>query len=274
LNKTAIASIYSLFLLSLAAVTPLSASESEVFPYHLDLEVDAALLATGAAATGASLYLYSIKPVPGRWEILSHTKNSLNRLDRQAVGRHLRGAVEASDALAIGACVSPLLLSAAYVAKNENINASTLTVMYAEVAALLFGINGLCKDLVHRDRPYLYVNNPFERSPRNRFSASSFYSLHTTLAFGSMTFLSTLVGDLYAPWLKYAVLAGSLSVAGLTGYFRFASGTHFPTDIIAGAAVGGIIGYLIPAIHKLRSDTYSVSVILGENNGLRFGLRF
>ncbi len=274
MNQSAIALISGLFFLSSAALSPLGASESEIFPYRLNIAVDAALLSAGAASAGTSLYLYTIKPVPGRWETLSNNKKSLNRLDRQAVGRHMNGALMASDILAIGVCVSPLFLAAPLILKNENMHALTLTVMYAEVALLLFGINGLCKDLVHRDRPYLYANNPFERSPRNRFSASSFYSLHTTLAFGSMAFLTTVVSDLYGSWLKYAVLAGSLSAAGLTGYLRFSSGMHFPTDIIAGAAIGSLIGYLIPVIHRFGSDSFSVSVIIGEHNGLRFGLRF
>jgi membrane-associated phospholipid phosphatase len=252
----------------------LGAPETEVFPYRLNLATDAALLSVGCATVGLSVYLYGIQPVPGWWETVTLNKKDLNQLDRQAVGRHLKGASTASDVLAISASAYPLFLTIPYLLNKENINALTITVMYAEVALLVGGINGLCKGLVHRKRPYLYVNNFLERSPRNKYSASSFYSLHTTFAFGSMVFLSTVFGDLYNSWLKYAILAGSLSVAGLTGYFRFASGLHFPTDIIVGGAIGSIIGYIVPAIHKIRSDNFTVSVVVGRGYGLQFGMRF
>ena len=264
---------FFIFLLLFADET-LGASETEVFPYRLNLAADAALLSVGCASVGLSIFLYGIQPVPGWRETVTLNKKDLNPLDRQAVGRHLKGARTGSDVLAISASASPLFLTIPYLLNKENMNALTITVMYAEVAVLVAGINGVCKSLVHRKRPYLYVNNLFERSPRNKSSASSFYSLHSTFAFGSMVFLSTVIGDLYDSCLKYAILAGSLSVAGLTGYFRFAAGLHFPTDIIVGGAIGSVIGYLVPAIHKIRSDNFTMSVVVGRGYGLQFGIRF
>ncbi len=266
--------VFLLMILFLPSIeVTLQASEAKPFPYELNLATDLSLLLTGTAASGLSLYLYSSKSVPGRWETITLQKKHLNVLDRQAVGRRCKGAGEASDALTATAVAAPLFFTLPFLARNENMKALTLTTMYAEAMALTVGINGITKSLVRRNRPYMYVNNIFERSPRNRFSSSSFYSLHTSLAFGSMAFLSTIILDLYDSPLKYIAPAGSLVIAGLAGYFRFAAHLHFPTDIIAGAAIGGLIGYLIPAIHKLHSDAVTVSLVTGSINGIRVEMR-
>ena len=263
------------FILVLLSARPeLSASEASAFPYRLDAATDATLLSVGCAAAGVSLYLYSIRPVPGWLETIRAQKDNLSEWDRPAVGRHLTGASEASDALTVAASVTPLLLTIPYLQKRENMHALTLAVMYAEVMIFVQAANGMSKALVNRKRPYLYVNNLFERKPRDGFSSSSFYSLHASLAFGSMVFLSTAVCDLFKSELRYLVLAGALPVAALAGYFRFAAGLHFPTDIIAGALIGTIIGYLIPAMHKFRSDAVTISFFSGRMTGIQAGMRF
>jgi membrane-associated phospholipid phosphatase len=41
-----------------------------------------------------------------------------------------------------------------------------------------------------------------------------------------------------------------LSTAVVTGIFRVTSGNHFPTDVLAGALAGSIVGYTIVCLHK------------------------
>ena len=50
----------------------------------------------------------------------------------------------------------------------------------------------------------------------------------------------------WGPWIK----VGTFSYAAFVSYLRYASGWHYPTDIIAGALVGSTIGWLIPYLHK------------------------
>jgi membrane-associated phospholipid phosphatase len=261
-------------ILSAFTCTSLAASETEPFPYRLNITTEAVLLTAGCAAGGAGLYLHLIQPVPGWWETITLNKRSLPFPDRYAVGRNLPGAAVASSVLAVSASVFPLFLTVPYLIEKENKNALTLAVMYIETSILVAAINGVCRSLVHRKRPYMYVNNIFERSPRDKYSSSSFYSLHASIAFSSMTFLSTVVCDLYHTSLKYLILVGSLPFAGLTGYLRFAAGLHFPTDIIAGAVVGSVIGYLVPTIHKLHSENITLAIAAGSESRISINKRF
>jgi membrane-associated phospholipid phosphatase len=261
-------------LVLLTARTGLAAPEQGAFPYRLDTAIDAPLLSVGCVTASVSLYLYSVRPVAGWLETIRARRGNLNGLDRPAVGMHLAGAALTSDVLTITASVAPLLLAVPYLKKREYMNSLTLVVMYAEVLLFVEAANVMCKSLVNRKRPYMYVSNLFERKPRDRFSSSSFYSLHTSLAFGSMVFLSTAVGDLFQSGIRYLVLAGALPIAAAAGYFRFAAGLHFPTDILAGALIGSVIGYCIPALHRLSSDTIGVSFFSGETTGIKVQLRF
>lgn len=91
----------------------------------------------------------------------------------------------------------------------------------------------------------------------------SFFSGHTSLAFGSAVFASTLFDHYYPesslrPW----VWGSSLAIASGMGYLRYASGKHFPTDIIVGALVGSAIGYVIPKLHKQKPRIASNGLVL------------
>ncbi len=53
---------------------------------------------------------------------------------------------------------------------------------------------------------------------------------------------------------KNLVWAGCLATASVTGYLRYAAGYHFPTDILAGAALGAFTGWLVPQLHEIDQD--------------------
>jgi membrane-associated phospholipid phosphatase len=43
---------------------------------------------------------------------------------------------------------------------------------------------------------------------------------------------------------------GSLAVASATAFLRVAAGKHHPTDVVAGAALGAFVGWLVPTLHE------------------------
>jgi len=69
-------------------------------------------------------------------------------------------------------------------------------------------------------------------------------------------------------WKPY-VWTFSLLAASTVGYMRYESGSHFPSDILVGAVVGGAVGYVVPLLHKTDDDKFS---IVPEGSG--FQLRF
>lgn len=266
--------ILSIIIFLVSAGSRIDASEVFPFPFILDVARDVPLVTAGCAAAGVSVYLNTVKPVPGRWETMTLKKSGLNPLDRAAVGNNLAASRTASDVLAITAAVAPLGICVSYLAKKENMNALTVFTMYAEAMIINIGVNGLIKGLVDRKRPFLYQPYIFHRKPRNRDSAMSFYSQHTSVAFCSMTFLIKVLFDTGDSWYNHVFLAAGLSVSGITAYLRFAAGLHFPTDLIAGAAIGSLIGYIVPLIHTFRSGNISLSLQAGEFNALTVRMRF
>jgi membrane-associated phospholipid phosphatase len=69
-------------------------------------------------------------------------------------------------------------------------------------------------------------------------------------------------------WTSLGVgLAGS----ALIGVARVAAGSHFPTDVLVGAAAGAAIGIAIPALHDagvsvspvVDTDSESASIVVG-----------
>lgn len=111
------------------------------------------------------------------------------------------------------------------------------------VAAML--ANSLLKHFVHRTRPdTLYVSEMY-------FKTSSFPSGH---AFG----VTVICGLLLYLSLKYVpgplgpiVAAGLGAFILLVGISRIYLGAHYPTDVIAGWLLGGIVAGLIITIGRL-----------------------
>lgn len=78
----------------------------------------------------------------------------------------------------------------------------------------------------------------------------SFPSGHVTLAFSYATFTSYVFCK-YNPdsKAKLPVCIISYSLACATAVLRVASGSHFITDVLAGAAIGAAIGFAVPYVH-------------------------
>ena len=102
------------------------------------------------------------------------------------------------------------------------------------------------KVVVRRKRPVLYTNAAAAAGdPDNQ---QSFPSTHVALAFAAATaYLMMSARERLPHRTRNALLlyAGAVGVSVL----RVAAGKHFPTDVIAGAALGSGIGWLVPTIH-------------------------
>ena len=171
----------------------------------------------------------------------------VNSFDRPFMAPYSKMLDDLSLVPAIAVALSPAVLLT-----QPSSEYLTIGLMYIESFAITYGSKELIKYLVHRERPYMYdVNTPMSLVQDEEHN-ESFLSGHTALAFNGASFASYVFCK-YNPdskW-KIPVIAASYSLAAATAAMRVASGCHFVTDVLAGAALGTVIGIAVPALHTL-----------------------
>ena len=119
----------------------------------------------------------------------------------------------------------------------------------ADAGSWTFATTELLKVGVHRSRPELYrADAPVVAGTKD--SRLSFPSGHTSLAFAEATAYTTLALRQHLPHAgRNAVLLYVAATA--VGALRVAGGKHFPTDVLAGAALGSGIGWATARLHPI-----------------------
>jgi undecaprenyl-diphosphatase len=126
-------------------------------------------------------------------------------------------------------------------------------VMYAEAAALTWATKDLLKFAVERRRPYLYRDSSIPKGDEEDYF-NSFPSGHTSLAFlGASFFSAVFAGEYPDSSLRLPLSIAAYAAASGVGLSRIASGNHFLTDVLAGAAIGLFYGHLIPLLHHQKT---------------------
>jgi membrane-associated phospholipid phosphatase len=119
-----------------------------------------------------------------------------------------------------------------------------------QTIAINGAVNELAKVVFSRPRPLLYGRPLGDPELSRGDNYASFYSEHTsgTFAIGIAYAMTYALRHPHSP-LRY-VLGGAVLLIGSTvGALRVLSGKHFPTDVVAGAAVGATFGWLVPTLH-------------------------
>jgi undecaprenyl-diphosphatase len=131
------------------------------------------------------------------------------------------------------AFVSIVLLAIAWVLKKPNITIVAIQTLIAHgIAALLANV---LKHVIGRPRPKFVHSGDWEMSFSLVSGLDSFPSGHSTASFAIATVLARRFPPL-APVL--------LAVAIFVGLSRILRGSHFLTDVIGGAVIGILSGYL------------------------------
>ncbi len=206
------------------------------------------------------------------------TVEDIGLLDAQSIWSFDRGATNNlnlnsrsySDYLLIGSAVLPFT---AYLSKEGRGEGWKITGMAVETLLLTDGVINILKATSKRVRPYIYNPEvPIEEKLTNE-ARYSFASGHTAIVATTSFFAAKVYADIFpdSQW-KPVVWITAASLPALAGYFRYQAGNHFPTDVIAGYAIGATIGYLIPSLH-LKKDKSSLSASIMPN-GVYLSLRF
>jgi membrane-associated phospholipid phosphatase len=246
-----------LFALLAAPATLLHAQRP--FPYQLQTGREIGLAASGLALMGVGTLIGNGQDPLTPTEIAALDPEDVNAFDRGATRQWSTGAGAASDIMAYSLLASPVALM---VTRPGSSAPLTIGVMYAETILVGDGLVQLLKTTTGRIRPYAYNDDPAipQEDKESLHAVRSFPSGHTAHAFMSVVFLNTVYGKLkpdspLRPWLW----AGSLVAAGTVGYLRYDSGNHFPTDILAGAAIGGLAGWMVPRLHETGAPQVSIA---------------
>lgn len=223
-------------------------------PYKLSWKKDAPLAASGIAIGGVSTYFLFNTSSANAEEISGLSASSVNSFDRSATCFYAPQLAKVSDIAVVATIALPAVL---FADRSVRTDFFTITAMYAETMLYAYALPSICKGTVLRYRPLMYnqdvsIDDKLELGKGGKWS---FFSGHTTAAFASAFFIAKVYSD-YHPKSKFTkyIYGGTIITASAIGFMRYRSGKHFPTDIITGAAVGALLGYGIPALHKVRNS--------------------
>lgn len=143
--------------------------------------------------------------------------------------------------------------------------------LHATEAVLLSGaVTTLLKGLTGRARPNLANSDPTERASDAddfrfgrgfRGAYTSFPSGHTTVAFAAASALTRELSEAHprAAWFMGPLLYGGATAVGLS---RMYENKHWASDVIAGAAVGTLIGRSLVAYQHARPGNWLDRLLL------------
>lgn len=226
----------------------LAAQTIAVSPYHLNAANEAKYAGTGLTAGVLSLRLQSGLQPLNQQQIQSLEARHINRLDRFAVFCRNEQAAEFSDYLLFSCAALPVLTMAH---KDMCADAGKLGLMYTETLLLTAGLTNLTKVLAGRTRPFVYNPDIPVEDKLQIDARKSFFSGHTSLAFAGAVYAASISSQYIKDGHQQLLIWSScLTLASGVAVCRVWGGRHFPTDVIAGAFAGGLIGYLVPALHQ------------------------
>jgi undecaprenyl-diphosphatase len=243
------------FILALSPAQPNFANGLKVDPV-----TDGIILAGGVVAAGLSELLPSLPPPWGG--LGTPDISSVNVLDRAVMFSYSQGFDLASTVLQYSTVAAPAIF-ALLIDPGDFLN---MGIVYGQAISYTFAVKNLINYLVPRYRPYVYKGGASGVDPLE--DDQSFPSGHTTVAFAAATAGVTIYAMSFpdSPYLiPFAVTSYGLAV--MTGAFRVAAGMHFVTDVLAAAALGSSIGYLVPVLHRQRQSEKGTGVLSMEFTG-------
>jgi membrane-associated phospholipid phosphatase len=241
--------------------------------YQLYFEVDgpmltiAAVFGIGRSIRGGLAPAYCA-PVQGSSMVQSTECDpaTLNWLDRQVAGRYRPSWSRWSD---IGVYSLEALAAAGILIDDGARAGLNDLVVVAEATLMASASSGISTASTGRPRPYMYGTEAPLAVRQSGDGGLSFFSGHTATAFALTTATFVTLHRLHPddrwPWL---VLAGGTLASGFVGATRVLAGAHFPTDVLAGAAVGTAFGLLVPALHKAPNRLQVAPLAMTAGGGL------
>ena len=238
--------------------------------FALDPLTDGILLGTGVLLTGSEIILDDMLELNRKkYDGSVYDKSDVNPFDRKLMQPYSKIHDGAGDFLLIASLTTPVILLS-----TDKEEWFTNGVMYVETLLIANGLKELAKLAVNRKRPYMYSDRDLPQDEiDNGDWAKSMPSGHTTFAFASAAFLTYTFCRYFpdSPW-RIPVSIGSYALATGVAALRVSSGKHFLSDVLAGAAIGTVVGVMVPFLHTLKTKNNMSVAVTG--NGLSFTVKF
>ena len=246
----------------------ISSATAQQSPYHLSWKREALY---GGAGAGLLLVSDRIKGQVPRLPLTDLPEREINFLDRIAVENNSETARSISDVGLYGTIGLPLLFLTGTRTRNSFGN---IAVLYMEAAAINIGITNMIKTTARRPRPYVYAEDFPATATLSRNDQAAFLSGHTSETATACFFTARVFADYYpdSP-IKPYIWGLAATIPAVTGAMRVAAGRHYPTDVIAGYALGATVGMLVPTLHKKPIKVKGVTVV-PTGNGVYLAYRF
>lgn len=149
---------------------------------------------------------------------------NINQNRNQNLDKTFNGISKSVYPLSVALPIS--LLGTGFIKKDKNLQRQGLT-SFASLA-ISMGTTYTLKKIINRDRPYITYPSI---QPYYIEDDPTFPSGHTTAAFTTATSLSL-------TFKKWYVVVPAYTWAGAVAYSRMHLGVHYPSDVLAGAAIG------------------------------------
>jgi membrane-associated phospholipid phosphatase len=239
-----------LALLFLCIYISIAGSAQFVSPYTLSKPVDQPVCLSTMVVFGSAYFIGASWNLPPEASIAPLHRSDVNVFDRSATYQHSKTAGTVSDVCLYSSIGLPLLH---LISKNSRKDFVKITAINAEVLVMDLAVTELFKETVRRKRPLLYDPSVPLDSKYTKDNFQSFFSGHTSTV-AAMSFCFATMFMQYHPHSKAmpAVWALCAVLPLATGTLRYAAGKHYWTDIIAGYAVGALIGVGVPYLHSVK----------------------
>jgi membrane-associated phospholipid phosphatase len=189
--------------------------------------------------------------------------NDINAFDRTVVGKKSNDLLLSSDilngVLILGALTGTAVDAWSSGSGTPGTDFLTDAVVVTEAAVLATALAHLFKFAIRRPRPTQYAEVGSIASIEHQLA---FPSGHATVAAALAAAYTTTFWLRHpeSPW-RWVVLAGTSSMAVAAGTVRAVGGFHWPTDIIAGLALGATTGFLVPYVLRRETSLIATPII-------------
>lgn len=246
--------LLSFFLFVFGVVSSEANSRTE---YVLEPQIDIPMtIVAGAVALFGSYRLNEMDLHPNKFN-----KSDLFVWDRPFAGVWNPTAASWSNGLTFLG-ITPIAIGAVSYFKNDikGSELAALSLMFVQSMAIQSGLNLMARSSQLWPRPFILG----EKGGENRLKGEaygSFYSGHASAAFSVAVFTSFWFQKTYSSskYIPY-IWGTSLSLAATVSILRVVAGKHYPTDVLVGAFMGGLVSISVLKIHEHKSPSLSIQV--------------